>query len=1224
MCRTAWVQDRDIAFQFSRQQQLAAKGFPRHLVEFVDEHAGHDPVLRFALLAQVIRSDLELSVRQSPSRTAMEYFAVFPELTACPTLIADLLSLEANLRAHTDPEKRLQFIRELPPSYQAVLASYGPPSRYELKESLEMGGQGVVWQAMDRELNRRVAVKTSTQRDDASVRGLLQEACLTSQLEHPVIVPVYGASLDNEQGVCYAMRFVDLDRLDNSIEKLHALAGSEPDSLQALRRMVGQVIAVARAIEYAHKKKVLHLDLKPGNILVGDFGETMLIDWGMARPVSAAGDTKLKTGGTLPYMSPEQASPLVVEGKEATPAVTDHVDERSDIYSLGATLYHILANRPPFVPKPKENRQEFLRRIVAESPPSVRHVAPNADRTLAAIADRAIRRDPSERYQTAEKFAQELEFWQAGEETTARPWSHYERSFRWLLRNRKWVLSIGVVIAIAFLVIYSTGVMWDRFHRRQYLAKTIAQLPSLPPSDVRSAVKEIRAAPAEWARSELISAKKSTRLDLAKLPFEPTLVESLISGLATVSDPSEYGLVVNELLEFLGDSAVMETGRLSLAETGITASEDTVYRPEKKRHVIRLVDQSRMNGLKNLQERLESVRGEAGITPLVRVRAAAAIAAFEPQYKWTSPQHEQLVEDLVRSDPRWYDELTSRIARVQKLADPVIDGLKKRFSDATKPMAERMAAGMCWVRLWKPAKGLSPLWSLVEVSEAEQLPILLEAAERLAGPTGGDLKQRLDGKRQDYLRHVTKAFASEDDQERADQLAAEVANLALAKWSLDPSSFDTSFLQHAPDPRLRTELIHRFQASGFPLSRLLQKVQANGPAGESAALVLAATTYSVAELSDKSRLEALERLEQVLGPEGDPESIAAMERLSREWNLREPRFQPLPTPQDRLGWQWSTGHQRAPNHRLIVIPAAIANAGFEMGAVPGEGFRDLDERPRKVRIPRAFAVSAREVTVGQVREFLEEYGKRGSQQSRFAKLEIERLTDRRFSPREVKDQDAVCMITMAMAAAYCNWLSESEGLAPCYPDGLDLYVGADGEAGTVWHNERMLEQPGYRLPTEVEAEFFLRAGTRTPRSYGFRKAYIRKYAVFRFDDQLGPSPPATRLPNPWGLFDTLGNVAEWCHPLPPESEVDGGGVYVDNAPVPPWEAISDSENGTGRDAPELTGAVLRGGAHNNVVDVLRSAYRLSERWTTRSLDAGFRVVRTLSSHSRPVTAEPQK
>jgi serine/threonine protein kinase len=319
----------------------------------------------------------------------------------------------------------------------------GDGERYAFGEVFASGGIGVVRRGTDRRLGRVIAIKELQHDSPRAQQRFALEAAITARLQHPGIVPLYDLGCQGSGKPYYCMKLVDGDSLGARIERAQGLA-------QRLR-LLEHVIAVADTIAYAHEQRVLHRDLKPANVLVGRFGETVVIDWGLAKDLSGrtAADSLAEPGalelrgdmteagtvmGTLRYMPPEQASGRAV-------------DTRSDIYALGAILYHVLSGQPPFA---DVRGLALVARVSAGELADVRSLDPAIPRELAAITHRAMAREPGERYPSAAELAEDLRRFQAGRLVSAHAYSLGEVARLWLRRHRV-AVAVAAILLLALL-----------------------------------------------------------------------------------------------------------------------------------------------------------------------------------------------------------------------------------------------------------------------------------------------------------------------------------------------------------------------------------------------------------------------------------------------------------------------------------------------------------------------------------------------------------------------------------------------------------------------------------------------------------------------------------------------------------------------------------------------------------------------------------------------------
>ncbi len=317
------------------------------------------------------------------------------------------------------------------------------PGSYALGSEVARGGMGRVIAARDLRIGRPVAVKELLGRSPRLAARFEREARLTARLQHPGIVPIYEIGRWPDGTPFYTMRMVEGRTLRASI---HA-AKDESERLALLPTL----LAAAEAVAFAHGQRIIHRDLTPANILVGAYGETVVIDWGLAKdlgddtddvdagPFRAADDPELTAAGavlgTAPYMPPEQA-----EGRT--------VDATGDVYALGAILYHLLAGSAPYR---GASSDEVLVQVKAGPPRSIRDAAPGAPIDLVSIVDKAMARERDARYASARELADELRRFQSGRLVEAHVYSRGELLRRWARRNRR-PLAVAAIAALALAV----------------------------------------------------------------------------------------------------------------------------------------------------------------------------------------------------------------------------------------------------------------------------------------------------------------------------------------------------------------------------------------------------------------------------------------------------------------------------------------------------------------------------------------------------------------------------------------------------------------------------------------------------------------------------------------------------------------------------------------------------------------------------------------------------
>jgi formylglycine-generating enzyme required for sulfatase activity/serine/threonine protein kinase len=1043
---------------------------------------------------------------------------------------------------------------------------------YELLEEVARGGMGVVYRAGDPGIGRSLAVKVLREEYRERPEWVLRfvaEAQITGQLQHPGVPPVHERGCLPDGRPFFAMKLIQGRTL---AELLKARA----DPSEGLPRFLAVFAAVCQVMAYAHSREIIHRDLKPSNVMVGPFGEAQVMDWGLAKVLKAenrgpeqpaTSGTEHTVGeirtvrtetqgasslaghvlGTCAYMPPEQARGEV-----------DQLDERADVFCLGAILCEILTGSPPFA---SPERDERLAQATAcgLSEAIARLDNCRADPELVRLAKACLSAEPQARPKDAGVLARELtgewlrrkqratwrgraelclseraELWAARPEhrrlpsgpewlgilfcSASRNWTVTQRKMM-TAATRRYALRLAIIVVLVALCGWATWEGWG--HLRA--ASLVSVLRVTDTADAPDVIRELTAY-RRWAVPMLQRLATDSDQDsrerlhaaLALLPYDRSQIDYLVDRLPRAR-PQELAVIRDALRPHAAEAS----------------------------------------------PRLVSVLESDAAGPRERFNAALASAGLDmPSTAWG--RHGTLLVDqllaTVQSDPASYAILAEGLRPVRF---DLLNALGAVLRDRGRPEYDRRLATTLVADYAADRPRI--LADLLLDADADQYAVLLPKLSAFPVQATTAMRAELD------RRFGPRAQDSEKEAHARRQASAAVTLLHFGQcdpvWPL---------LSHQEDPRLRSHLIHRLHLLGADPRLLAERLLIEPGVSIRRALILGLGDYPADSLPDGARQSLTARVREWYRDDIDPGIHSAVEWLLRRW---DPQALPnlaaeLPISTGPVGGRrWYVNHQGL---TFAAIPGPVTVA---MGSPPDDA-DSLDEPIIRRHIGRSFAVATTPVTRAQFERFLR-FRRRG-----------QHAYTRKYCP----DPDCPAIgINWFMAAEYCRWLSETEGVPEeqmCFPPFGDIKEGMKLPPDYLRRN-------GYRLLTDAEWEYACRAGAVTSRFYGSTEDLLGRYAWYAGNSQVRTHPVGSLRPNEFGLFDTHGNIWQWCQERGLASRPWGSAA-------PPPEDREDTDP-----VAELHARVLRGGGFYDHASFLRCAARLMNRPYVIDDYFGFRVARTI-------------
>jgi formylglycine-generating enzyme required for sulfatase activity len=1115
---------------------------------------------------------------------------------------------------------------------------------FEVGDKLGEGGMGAVYAARDLTLDREVAVKVML--PGRSAAEFERESKVMGRLPHPGIPPVHAFGRLADGRPYLAMKVI-------RGRTLKAILADRPDPSSDRGPLVAAFEQVCQAVGYAHRQGLVHRDLKPDNLMVGAFGEVQVMDWGLAKAVGDATEAAAAAPGGAFFS--ENVAATVAGQVKGTPAYMapeqargEPVDARADVFALGGILSAILTGHPPFAGT--GGRDTTIRAARAELDETFKRLAGcGADEELiglakwclsAVAADRpadgaavaaavaavaAYRAGVDARLRRAEQDQAAAEAKASEERNTRREAearADAERAKAEEQRKRRRVqLILAGVVAV---VLAGAGIASSLIIERQADDRRAADRRV---SDERLAAEkkqaEDRLAAEKKLADERLEAEQKRQNDLrdadrqAAARQRKTRADARVQMLAG-ADSGAVKQLVADLAEFrdLTGPALRElAARPPDEKPGLHARLALLAdEPDRAKELVAYLPGCRPDELLPLREALKphaaavvddlwAVVQNLKADPGRRARSAGALAGLAPDdRRWAGATADVAAVALTGSP--------AEFVVVQTALDPVGGRLApeflKRYPESRRTIEAGKLAVPDLVAVSTAYDRTAVLLARYATRPGELAELALLADPRHYELFARTLRERkaevvplllavLEAKRPEKLAVDKLDAALEAHGKRRGYAAAALLALGEAEpvWPLFVFPKDG-------DPTARSYLQERLRAVSVDPSALVRRFDAESDVSAKRALVVGLGEFPPDAIPADVRQPFVARLLALYRDDPDAGLHGAIDWLLRQkWEHAKEVVsvdeelaaaargrvlgrvllgagQPLgtvmgpqlPAPPVPVGKDWFVNGE---GQTYTVVRGPVT---FRIGSPPSEPVRSDDEVAHEKRIGRSFAIATKAVTMAEYQRLRAGYEK-----------------GNRYSPGP--DTPAIGL-SWYMAAEYCNFLSEREGIPPdqwCYERNAKGQYAA-GMAMKKGH----LGLTGYRLPTEAEWEYVARSGAVTARYYGRGEELLPRFGRFLKTSDDHTWPVGQLRPNERGLFDMLGNVFQWCEN--PYSRYDP-------------DETEDEKNSRFAIIDEQTLRLLRGGSFGDSPVLLRSANRNVNRPGLRYLALGFRPARTL-------------